>query len=53
MAQAISSRSLSAEARFQTQISPYGMCDEKCRPETGFPAIISVFPVSYHTTNVS
>jgi hypothetical protein len=50
MAQAVSRRPLTAEARVRSRISPCGICGGQIGTETGFPLSYSVLPCQYHST---
>jgi hypothetical protein len=49
MAQAVSRRSLTAEARFRSRVSPSGICGGQSGTGTGFPPITSVFPCQFYS----
>jgi hypothetical protein len=46
VAQAVSRRPLTAEARIRTRVNPCGICDGQSGIGTGFSPSSSVFPVS-------
>jgi hypothetical protein len=50
MAQAFSSRPLTAEARDRFSVGPCGICDGQCGTGTGFSPTTSVFPCQFHST---
>jgi hypothetical protein len=50
MAQAVSRRPLTAEARVQSRVSPCGICGAQSGTGTGFPTSTSVFPCQFHST---
>jgi hypothetical protein len=50
MAQAVSRRSLTAEARIQSRVSPCGICGGQSGTETGFSRSTLVFPCQFHST---
>jgi hypothetical protein len=50
MAQAISRRPLTAEARFRSRVSPCGICGGQSGTETGFSPSTSVFLCQFHST---
>jgi hypothetical protein len=50
MAQAVSRRPLTAEARVRFRVSPCGICGGQSGTGTGFPPSTSVFPCQFHTT---
>ena len=47
MAQAVSRRLLTAEARFRSRVSPCGICGGQSGTGTGFPPNTSVSPVNF------
>jgi hypothetical protein len=53
MAQAASSRPLTAEARVRARISSRGICGGQSLTGTGFCPSSSVFPCQYHSTLLS
>jgi hypothetical protein len=50
MAQAVSRRSLTVEARFRAPVSPRGICAGQSGTGTGFPLSSSIFSRQYHST---
>jgi hypothetical protein len=50
MAQAVSRRSLTAEARIPSRVSPCGIYGGQSGTRTGFPPSTSVFPCQFHST---
>jgi hypothetical protein len=52
MAQAVSRRSLTAEARVRTRVNPCGICGGQNGTGTGFSPSSSVFLCQYHSTVV-
>jgi hypothetical protein len=50
MAQAVSRRPLTAEARVRAQVSARGICSGQSGAGTGFSPSSSVFPCQYHST---
>jgi hypothetical protein len=50
MAQAVSRRPLSVEARVRSQVNPCGICGGQSGTETGFSPSTSVSPCSFHST---
>jgi hypothetical protein len=50
MAQVVSRRSLTAEARVRTRVNPCGICGGQCDTGTGFSPSLSVFPCQYHSS---
>jgi hypothetical protein len=50
MAQAVSRRPLTTEARVQSRISPCGICGGQSGTGTGFSPSASGFPCQYHST---
>jgi hypothetical protein len=53
MAQAVSRRPLTAEARVRSRVSPCGVCGEQSGTRTGFSPKLSVFPCQFHSTGAS
>jgi hypothetical protein len=53
MAQAVSRRPLTAEARVQSRVSPYRTCGGRSGTGTGFSPSTSVFPCQYHSTGAT
>jgi hypothetical protein len=51
MAQAVSRRLLTAEARVRSQVIPCEICRGRSVTGTGFSPSTSVFPCKYHSTN--
>jgi hypothetical protein len=51
MAQSVSRRPVTAEARLRSWVSLYEICGGWCGNETGFSPSTSVFPCHYHSTN--
>jgi hypothetical protein len=49
MAQVVSRRPLTAEARVRARVNPYGICGQS-GTGTGFSPSFSVFPSQYHST---
>jgi hypothetical protein len=47
MAQAVSRRPLTAEARVRSRVSPCGICDGQSGPGTGFPRVLRFSPVNF------
>jgi hypothetical protein len=47
MAQAVSRRPLTAEARVRSRFSPIGICDGQSGTGTGFPQVLRFSPVSF------
>jgi hypothetical protein len=48
MAQAVSHRPLTTEARVRSQVSPCGICGGQSGTETGFfPRLLRFFPVNF------
>jgi hypothetical protein len=50
MAQAVSRRPLTAEARVRPQVGPCGICGGQSGTGTGFSPSTSVFPCQFHYT---
>jgi hypothetical protein len=50
MAQAVSRRPPTPEARVQSRVSPCGICDEQTGTGTGISPSTSVFPCQFHST---
>jgi hypothetical protein len=50
MAQAVSRRPLTAEARVRSRVSECGICGGQSGTETVFPPSTSVFPCQFHST---
>jgi hypothetical protein len=50
MAQVVSRRPLTAEARVRARVNPYGICGGQSGIVTGFSQSSSVFPCQYHST---
>jgi hypothetical protein len=50
MAQAVSRRPLTAEARFRSRVGPCGICGGQSGTGTGFSPSTSVFPCHFHST---
>jgi hypothetical protein len=53
MAQAVSRRPLTAEARFRSRLCPYGICGGQSGTGTGFSPSTSVFPCNFHFTGAA
>jgi hypothetical protein len=47
MAQAVSRRPLTAEARVRSLVSPFGICNGKSGTGTGFPRVLRFSPVNF------
>jgi hypothetical protein len=52
MAESVSRRPLTAEARVRSQVSPWQFCNGQSNTGTGFSSSNSVFPCQGHSTNV-
>jgi hypothetical protein len=50
MAQAVTRRPLTAEARVRSRVSPCGICSGQSGIGTGFSPSTSVFPCQFHST---
>jgi hypothetical protein len=50
MAQVVSRRPLTAEARVRARVNTCGICDGQSGTGTGFSPSSSVFPCQYHST---
>ena len=50
MDQAVSRRTLTAEARARSRVTPCGIFGEQSGTGTGFSPSTSVFPCKYHST---
>jgi hypothetical protein len=50
MAQAVSLRPLTAEARVRSRVSPCGICGGQSGTGTGFSSSTSIFPCQFHST---
>jgi hypothetical protein len=50
MAQVVSRRPLTAEARVRDRVNPCGICGGQSGTGTGFSTSSSVFPCQYHST---
>jgi hypothetical protein len=50
MAQAVSRRPVTAEARVRSWVGPRGICGGQSDTGTGFSPINSVFPCQFHST---
>jgi hypothetical protein len=50
MAQAVSRRPLTTEARVRSRVSPCGICGGHSGTGTGFSPTTSVFPCQFHST---
>jgi hypothetical protein len=50
MAQAVSRRPLTVQARVRSRVSPCGICGESGGIVTGFTPSTSVFPCQFHST---
>jgi hypothetical protein len=50
MAQVVSRRPLTAEARVPARVNPCGICGGQSDTGTGFSPSSSVFPCQYHST---
>jgi hypothetical protein len=53
MAQAVSRRSPTAEARVRSRVSPCGICGGQSGTGTGFSPNTSAFPCQFHSTGAS
>jgi hypothetical protein len=53
MAQAVSRRPLTTEARFRSRVSPCGICGGQRGTGTGFSQSTLVFPCQFHSTDAS
>jgi hypothetical protein len=51
MAQAVSRRPLTAEARFRSRVSPFGICGGQSRTGAGFCPSTCVFSCQFHSTS--
>jgi hypothetical protein len=49
MAQAVSRRPVTAEARFRSRVSPCEICGGQSGTGIGFPPSTSVFPCKFHS----
>jgi hypothetical protein len=50
MAQVVSRRPLTEEARVRARVKPFGICGGQSGTGTGFSRSSSVFPCRYHST---
>jgi hypothetical protein len=50
LAQAVSRRSLTAERRVRSRVSPCGTCGGQSGTGTGFSSSTSIFPHQFHST---
>jgi hypothetical protein len=50
MAQAVSRRPLTAEARVRSQVNPCGICGGQSGTGTGFSPSTSLLPCQFHST---
>jgi hypothetical protein len=50
MAQVVSRRPLTAEARFRARVNPCGICGAQSGTGTRFSQSSSVYPCQYHST---
>jgi hypothetical protein len=50
MAQAVSHRPRTAEARVRSRVNPFGICSGQSGTGTGFSPSTSVFPCQFHFT---